>query len=107
VAGAKAKSAFCLFFGACFGWYIGYITFGILGFLMGFALWAAGREMGSQMRRGHKELGLQVMLPFLVGMTLGTSGFAFAISSLLAFVPWAMNIGLVAFGYFLGRCGFG
>jgi hypothetical protein len=96
-----------LLFGALCGWMIGYITFGIISFCFAIAFWAAGRETGSQVRAGNKELAFTCILPFLGGLTLGTVALYFYSGEITSFVALAMNVGAMAFGFILGKCGFG
>jgi hypothetical protein len=86
---------------------IGYITFGIISFCFAIAFWAAGRETGSQLRRGNKELAVGCVLPFLGGLTLGTVALYYFSGVPEVFLALLMNVGAMAFGFVLGKCGFG
>lgn len=83
------------------------IALGIFSFCFALVFWAAGRETGSAVRRRDFELAYSCTLPFVIGLTLGTAVLALLSGTPMVFIPWALDMAMLAFGFFLGKCGFG
>lgn len=101
------KAAPCLLFGALSGWLIAGVTFGPISVCFAIAFWAAGRETGSQMKRGDNELAYACLLPFVGGLILGTIGVFLYSGYPEVFIALLMNLAVMLFGFVLGRRGFG
>lgn len=95
------------FFGGVFGYLIGLTTFGPMSCCFGIALWAAGRETGSQLRRGDRELAYTWLLPFAAGMLAGAALLVMTASAPDGLFMVAVNLGIIGLGMLMGGLGFG
>lgn len=103
---AKKATGFLLF-GGVYGWMISYATLSALSICFCIAMWVAGRETGSQLRRGDKDLAISWMLPFVTGMVLGTVVLFFYSGSMESLILLVINVGVMLIGLLMGGCGFG
>lgn len=101
------KVVVCGLFGVLMGWMIAQVTFSLIGFVFAVAFFAAGRQTGSDLRRGSTEIAYACMAPFVVGMIVGATVRWFQIGDSVVFIALAMEMAVMGFGFLLGKCGFG
>jgi hypothetical protein len=81
-----------------------------LSFCFYIVYWAAGRAAGQRFKRGDRSL-LRVIGIFAGAMIVSSIGAAMVTEGvgaiLSALIVCSINIGLIALGFWMGKCGFG
>lgn len=94
-----------LLFGGVSGWMMAQISFGPMTACFAVVFFLAGRQTGGDMRAGDNSLAASCLLPFCIGMALGTAALYLVAFNAYLCLSAAVIFAAVAFGFLLGRSG--